>query len=116
MYSVRSDLSKNRLYIKLSGHMEKSEVAMAADKVIEEAKKLRPGFATINDISDFKPASQDATTELQRAQAFLKQAGTSRVIRILGESTIANLQLNRTGGYKADTADSIAEADRLLDA
>jgi multidrug efflux pump subunit AcrB len=115
MYLANADSNKNRLYIKLSGNMNQDEVKKAADSVIAEAKKLKKGFSVINDISEFKPTSQDATTELQRAQEYLKMAGVTKIIRVVNDAKIANMQLNRTGGYKADTVCSLEEAEKLLD-
>jgi hypothetical protein len=118
MYDVRIDTSKNRMYITLAGFMSAEEVRTAADAVIEAGKKMHTNFDVVNNIADFKPGSPEVGTEIKRAQTFLKENGVRHVIRITGESTIAAMQMQRLGkeaGYKADSAGTVAEADKLID-
>jgi hypothetical protein len=118
MYEAKADLIKNRLYIKLSGFMEKEAISKAADAVIREAKKLKPNFNVINDISEFKPTTHEAANEIRRAQEYLKNHNVGRVIRVIARAAIVGaMQLERTGkeaGYDANTVASIAEAEKLL--
>src|SRR5271157_945714 len=104
MYTVKADKFKNRLYISLTGFLKPEEVKEAADAVIREAKLLQSGFGVINDISQSKPTSQEATKELVRAQSFLKTAGAGQIVRVVSkENIIAGVQLKRTGkeaGYE----------------
>jgi len=118
MFQVTSDILKNRLYIQLSEFMPDESVAEAADKVIDQAKKLKPGFGVINDISTFKPGTPKAAEEIKRAQLFLKNNGVGHVVRIVGKSVIAAMQLNHMGkeaGYEADVVSSREEAEAYLD-
>ncbi len=115
---IHADVAKNRLYMILGGFFQDEEVEKAVDKVMEEVNKLKPGFDVINDISEFKPASPKAAEEIKRGQLFVVQNGMRKTIRIFGESVIAEAQFDRqskASGYKADTAASIAEAERILD-
>lgn len=117
-YIVRADTAKNRLYITLRGFLTDSEVKAAADTVIAEASKLRPGFDAINDITTFEPVSPEGTAEMVRAQQFVKTHGVRRIIRIQPQPSLGGLQLRRKAkeiGYEADTATSIEEAEKLLD-
>jgi hypothetical protein len=116
-YVIQADTAKNRLNITLNGFFSDAEVTAAVDKIIDEAKKLKPGFVVINDVSNFKPASQTAVGEMKRAQVFVKENGAARIIRVVGEATLASMQLSRSGkeaGYDADTVGSLAEVEKLL--
>jgi hypothetical protein len=113
----RADIGKNRLYVVLQGFIQADEAKEAADLTIAEAKKLRPGFDIINDISTVKATSEQGVMELLRCQVFLKERGVRRVIRVVPEVSVGSLQIARTSkqaGYEADTAASIEEAEAML--
>lgn len=121
-YNVYAKLEKNRLYIQLSGFLTEEESEAAADKVLDEAKKLQKGFTLVNDITGFKPSSQAGAENIKRAQAGVMQLGVSHVVRIVKNKSgvdISNMQFQRKSkevdGYKADIAESIEEADQILD-
>jgi len=114
---IRADRAKNRLYIAMRDFITTAEAKAAADLTINEAKSLKAGFSVINDISTFKPTTSEGLEEVKRAQAFLKQHGVGRVIRILDAPSLSASQMQRKSaevGYKADTAGTIEEAERLL--
>ena len=118
MFQVTSDILKNRLYIQLSEYMPDESVVKAANQIINHAKKLKPGFGVINDISTFKPGTPKAAEEIKRVQLFLKNNGVGHVVRIIGKSVIAAMQLNQIGqeaGYEADVVSSREEAESCLD-
>ncbi len=113
---IRADTSKNRLYLILAGTFEDEEMKQVADKTIAEVKKLRRGFDIINDISQCKPATIKGIDEIKRAQTAIKEGGVRRVIRIVGQSVTEGQFVRRSQevGYEADTASSIAEAEKML--
>jgi len=114
---IQADTDKNRLYITLNGFFTNDELVTAADKIIEETNKLKPGFIVINDISNFKPASQSGMSEIKRAQMYVKEKGAQRIIRVIGEAALTSMQLSRTAkeiGYEADAVATVAEAEKLL--
>jgi hypothetical protein len=116
-YHIKGDLNKNRLNISLEGFMTDQEVKAAADLVIAEAKKLKPGFSVVNDVSTFSPATPQGTEEIKRAQLFLAANGVGRVVRVVGEASISAMQMqrkSREAGYGADTVASRAEAEKAL--
>ena len=116
-YEIKSDLSKNRLFVTLSGFLTDEQMKTAADMVISETKKLKPGFSVINDISNFQPASKAGTEEIQKAQIFVKNNGAGRIVRIVKDNALANMQFSRvtkTAGYNVDEATSVEEAEKLL--
>ena len=118
MYNIKADIEKNRLYCTLSGFFENKDMKECSDKTIEECKKLKPGFDVITDISEFKAVGQDTVDEVKRAQAFFKEHGVRRGIRVAGKATLTAIQFNRVGktvDYTTDTVETLAEAERILD-
>ena len=118
MFTIEADIEKNRLYVKLVGFFDYDEMKDSTDKTIVEAKKLKPGFDVINDVSEFKPAAQDLLKEIERAQSFLKKAGVRHGVRVEGKAKLTNIQFNRIGktvNYIADVVETMEEAEKLLD-
>jgi hypothetical protein len=116
---IRANIIKNRLYLRLSGVMTDQDAVSVADRIMAEIGKLTPGFAVINDISNLKPASQAATEHLRRAQEASVKSGSRRVIRVVGEQVITEMQWNRTlkpsHGKAAEVAATVEQAERMLD-
>jgi cell division ATPase FtsA len=116
-YKVWADIPLNRLYIVLEGFMPLDMLKAAADKVIAEGDKLKPGFHVINDISRMATTSPEGADHIKRAQAHLKEIGVARVIRILlQENTVTKMQFDRTSKefYQANVASSLEEAEDIL--
>ena len=82
MYTVKTDLAKNRLYIEMVGFFEIEEMQKCTNEVIKESKKLKRGYAVITNISQFKPAGSDAVKEIERGQEHFKATGVGRGIRV----------------------------------
>jgi len=119
MYTVRADVEKNRLYVKLVGFFDNKEMKAATDATIEGIQKLKPGYDVINDISEFKPVGQDTLKEVERGQIYFKKSGIRYGIRIEGKTKLTNLQFNRIGksvDYAANSVETMEEAEKLLDA
>src|SRR5262249_60773313 len=93
---ARADLVRNRLYMRLTGFMSEADARRAADAVIAEMEKLRPGFAIINDIRELKPVAPAASDQLKRTQEAAVRLGYSRAIRVVGDQMITHLQWSRT--------------------
>jgi hypothetical protein len=117
-YDVRTDRSANRLYLRLEGHMDEAQTKRAADAVIDAMADLEPGWEMVNDISDFKPATQDATSHIERGKQAAAENDVGAIVRIVDNVT-GKLQFNRVGkdvqSYEVTEAESVEEAERLLD-
>lgn len=116
-YKVRADVRKNRLYLVLDGFFNESEAKEIADRTIREVQKLRPGFDVINDISNFKPTSQQGADQIKRAGIFVRNYGVGRLIRVVPSASIGSMQFtrkSREAGYDAEVASSVEEAERML--
>jgi len=118
-YDIRANPAKNRLYLKLSGMMSDDDAKKVHDTILAEIRKLKPGWAVINDISELKPTSEKASEYLRAAQQASTKAGVKRIVRVVGKQAITNLQWNRTladaQGTRADQAATVADAEKLLD-
>lgn len=118
MYANRADIGKNRLYVTFKGRMEFDEVNKGGANVLQEAKKLKPGFGIISDISEFIPTTEDGRMEMQRVMKTLKDMGLGHVVRIVkGASSVAGYQWQRTSkaaGYTAAEVGTLADAEILL--
>lgn len=118
MFTVKSDVEKNRLYITLVGFFHQDEMKACTDTTIAEIKKLKPGFDVVTDVSQFKPVGQEALDEVARGQAFFKSAGIRHGIRIEGDAVLSSNQFSRVGkavDYNPNIVKTVADADKLLD-
>ncbi len=107
MYQVRSNRTKNRLYIQLDGYMSETEAREAANTLITEAKKLKPGYDIISDITGFKPMSPEGAREIEHAQKYVIQNGVRHIMRVVGPNVIGRMQFQRTS--KASGSSSLTE-------
>lgn len=119
-FEVRADTSSNTLYIELAGRMEPEAIETAADEVLAAAKRLSDGFYVINDISEFMPPSPEAAKPIKRAQSELKEMGVGDVVRVVATETSAVTEnafqrRSRAAGYEGKTAQSVAEAEEMLE-
>jgi hypothetical protein len=119
-FEIRADRPMNRLYLRMAGFMSDDDARRVADTIIAEVQKLQPGFAVINDIRDLKPTTQTATDHMRRAQEASFKHGSGRVIRVVGDQVVTQIQWNRTlkavQGSGAETASTVEEAERMLSA
>jgi len=120
MFEVEADVQNNRLYLTLTGRMEREELETAADEAVDAADRLREGFDIINDLSGFTPPSPEAAKPIKRAQGELVELGVDRVVRVVDEETSqvvvhAFERRSKDVGYSGETAPSVAEAERTLE-
>lgn len=117
-FIVRYDPVKNCLHTKLVGFITDDLAKKHADEFIAALDQVRSGFDMISDITEFKPGSPYAVTQLERAQVEAKKRGLRRMVRIVGASVIAKMQVQRaseeTGLSDVRYASSMAEAEELL--
>ena len=119
MYSNKSDIAKNRLYVTFKGRLEVKEVDAGGTNVIQEARKLKPGFGCISDISEFIPTSEEGRVSMQNTMKALKDMKMGHVVRIVKNlESVAGSQWQRTShsvGYDAKQVTNVADAEILLD-
>jgi len=122
MHKIRTDLTKNRLYVTLYGFSSMDQVNDTIREMKEAVQQLKPSFDVVTDISNYKPALPEIAQAIQWMQVFLKQSGMRRAVRIVSTTTqgprVTSSQFARTSrtvGYEAEIVSSVAEADRLLE-
>lgn len=119
MHKAMADPEKNRLTIILEGLMNADEAKQAADEVSSALGTLKPGMDIINDISKFKPSSEETQAEIVRAQQSAVKAGAKRVIRviesIIGKSQFKRLQQVAGASYEVFETGTLDEAVSFLD-
>jgi len=120
MYEIEADRRTNRLYLDLTGRMDRDDLEAAADEAVAAAERLRDGFDIVNDLSGFTPPSPEAAKPIQRAQKELVGMGVDRVVRVVDEETsqvVVNAfeRRSRDVGYSGETAESVAAAERTLE-
>jgi len=118
MVEVHSDLVKNWFYITVKGKLTLAEAMALQDKTIAEAKKLKPGFGSISDISQIIPADEATRVIIQDTMMKVKGLGMGHVVRITNsENFITANQWRRSSrvvGYEASEAPNREEAEKLL--
>ena len=121
MNRISADIRKNRIYICLE-QAERKEINQIIELIEKECRKLRRGFSCVTDISNYVPISETDEDLLIQAQIMLWQAGMTNVVRVRSagaHSIQGELQFEKasrlSAGYSAVSADSIEEAEKLLD-
>jgi hypothetical protein len=119
MNKNRADTRKNRLYVNFIERMDVEEVKVSGADVIQEAKKIKPGFGIISDISEFSPTTEEGRLGMQNVMKTLKEMGVSHLARIVKHhNSLSSYQWQRTSkavGYAADEVPTMAEAEIMLD-
>ncbi|WP_128476413.1 hypothetical protein [Halorussus pelagicus] len=117
-FDIEADESANRLHMELRGSLSEAEAASAIERVEAEAAKLSPGFDVINDISAFKPLSQDVADIIAEGKEALTVRDAAALVRVTGDSALGDMQFSRVGGdegYEVTKAETVAEAEAKLD-
>jgi hypothetical protein len=117
-WKMRPDVVRNRLYATLEGFFTADEMKKCADDTIAAAKKLRPGYCTVTDITNCKPMPPEATKEIERVQAYFRSSGARQGVRVVSANVLSGMQFRRTGGsaeYNSINLASLEEAERFLD-
>ena len=116
-YRVTSDLARNIVYIYLEGFFRENDALTASNEVVTEISRMKDKFAVVTDISKCIPADFKAISHLKKTQSFIKQSNVGLVIRIVGSSILAWLQISRASkevGYEAIKVNSLQEAENIL--
>jgi hypothetical protein len=119
MYKNQINLAKNRMVLTLKGKTELDELHAWSNDLLSQLKKLKPGFGVISDIHECQPTSEEGRMVIQETQKKAKEMGMGNVVRIAEKSNIITAmqwqRSSRAVGYKAVEADSLAEAEKILD-
>jgi len=117
MADISADRRANRLYITLD-KLDRDQAEAIVAEIETELETLSPGFGVVNDVREFKPLSQDAAEHIADAKALLVDAGVDTIVRVVGDSVLGSMQIDRVGDAEYDLveATSVEDADAELDA
>jgi hypothetical protein len=118
MYTVKMDPLRNRLYVTMSGHMLPREMKDCTDRTISAARKLKPGYDVITDISRCQVLTHETLAEVKRAQEYLARFSAGHSLRVRGGAILTSIQFANAGksmSYLPCTVATIADAERYLD-
>jgi hypothetical protein len=116
--TIREDHHRNRIYLTLLGLFEDAELVELTDRLVEASARQTGGFDLVNDITGCLPVSPQGVLIIKDLQKRLRAAGVRRVVRIVGDAVVPNLQLSLHAedvGYRAATATTAEGAERLLE-
>ncbi len=123
MFEIKTDVDKNRIYMNL-GKIEKGEAEKLYKGVEEELMKVKKGFTSVVDITDFQVLEPNEAFYAGKLQKLMADAGLKISVR-----TNRNVQKDQTKdrqqsesvlvetklGYLTGTAENIETAEKLID-
>lgn len=113
-YRVQVDGERNRMYLELKGHFSEAQIQTVVDEIIAGVGQLRPGFAVVNDIVGFTPASSKGAEDFKQAQAFVARQSVGRFISVTDGQASKGRAFSRSPAF-GETAASIADAEAMLE-
>jgi len=113
MYAIRTDKSKNRIYITL-GAIETGEGEKLVAGIKSEAALLATGFSCVSDITNFSVLDPREAVWADTALKGLADAGMVRAVRVTGRK-VEYRETKEKYGYMVGLAETIEDADRILD-
>ena len=119
MYKIKKDVSKNRLYITVSGIISITEAKNIKIVLEKKTKGLQPGFDLINDISRFILGQEEAGEILKEIMNFMIEKKVNRIVRIVGDSKEGLIQFANNSlpveSYRLKYVPTQEEAEKFLD-
>lgn len=119
MHSIRADVDKNRLYVKIGKIEDEADMQSLVDKVKSECAKLADGFTCLTDLRGYEYQGEVFEKYIKELQQACLARGMSKVVRVhrwsglLGHMEFENVSLDV--GYSGRNVTSIQEAERILD-
>jgi len=117
--SARYDPSKNRIYLILEGTHDVEEARRMRDEYKKALMMTQPGFTVLADVSNYKPGTPEVQVIHAEAVHNAELAGVSKVARIVGETPLGGMQINRIAkretSYASANFATIEQAEAYLD-
>lgn len=117
MVRISPDVGRNFLLMELSGRPGPADIAPALNQVREAIGRLRAPFDVLSDVRGLESLEDLPTHEAMRIGELLAKAKVRRVVRVVGKSSSAAIQMERIArmlGHSAHLAFSREEAELLL--
>lgn len=110
---------ENRLYVDLRGYGTAADGDRLTEEVRAATDRLEPGFSVVVDFREYRPAEPDAVDRLERVRRAIEAADAAATVTVLPDSATGRPHFAPAGsngdGYAVATAESIEEAEALLD-
>jgi hypothetical protein len=106
------------IYMTLDGQLGEELANEVVEEVAPLVERASEDFYLINDISTFKPLSQDAVEAIERGKQVMADGGVTAAVRVTGESVVGSMQFERVGGdtsYQVAKAETVEDAEDLLE-
>lgn len=114
---IEPDVGRNFLLLEISGRPTSADVAPAEAQVREAIKRLRSPFDVLSDVRNLESLDDLPLADAKRLGELLSHAKIRRVVRVVGKSSTAAIQMERVArslGHSAHLAFSREEAEALL--
>lgn len=117
MVRISPDVGRNFLLLEISGRPTAQEIVSAEVQVLEAMPRLRAPFDVISDVRGLESLDDITPADAKRLGEALSRGAIRRVVRVVGRSSTAAIQMERVArllGHSAHLAFSREEAEALL--
>ncbi len=118
-FEVHADTNKNRVYVRIEGSLNIEEAEQLKEAYADAVDKCSPNFTVLNNVAELRPCISEVQEILKEITDIAHQSGVGKVARIVGETPIAGLQIDRISKseshYHGESFKSIDEAEAYLD-
>ncbi len=117
MVHITPDVGRNILIIEISGRPAPHEVSDAETQLRDAVARLRVPIDVLSDVRELESLDDLSPDDARRVGALLSKAKVRRVVRVVGKSSTAALQMERLArglGHSAQLAFSREEAMTVL--
>ena len=119
MHDVKTDKTKNRIYITIGKLEDEAEMQTISQTVKTECQTLKKGFTCITDLRKYEIQDDVFEDYVKQTQEALIAAGMSRVVRVRRETgLLGHFQFDNASsdvGYHAENVTTMEEAEKILD-
>ena len=116
---TRIDKSKNRIYIYFEGLLDKTRAEKLHDAYKDAISQVEPGFTVLTYAENYKPGGPEVQSIVSEMVQMAEQAGCSKVARVVGQTPLGGMQINRLAKVKTSYASqhfsTTEEAEAYLD-
>ncbi|MDX2011919.1 MAG: hypothetical protein SFW67_17130 [Myxococcaceae bacterium] len=117
MVRITPDVGRNILLLELSGRPTAADASHAEALLREAIMRLRAPFDVLSDVRGLESLDDLPLADAKRVGEVLTKAKVRRVVRVVGKSSAAAIQMERIArllGHSAHLAFSREEAESLL--
>jgi len=117
--SVMIDRVKNRIYIHFEGFMDVDRAQELHDAYREAITQAKPGYTVLTYAERYKPGGPEVQEIVSRMTQMAGDSGCSKVARVIGQSPLGAMQINRlakgAAAYESQHFRTEKEAEEYLD-